>query len=83
MYKCPMCNVIKSAKEWNNATIEVYKLLSPLKMSIGYIEEEKNECDYVCPSCKHRIDGRDIKEVEWWHINGVIYLIVGVMMLKI
>ena len=61
-YSCPLCEVISSAKSWNEFTESKYG------SDIGLIQtEEKDELLYICPDCKKVCDGFNIKFV--WEID--------------
>ena len=61
-YSCPLCEVISSAKSWNEFTENKYG------SDIGLIQtEEKDELLYICPDCKKVCDGFNIKFA--WEID--------------
>ena len=61
-YSCSLCEVVSSAKSWNEFTENKYG------SDIGLIQtEEKDELLYICPDCKKVCDGFNIKFA--WEID--------------
>jgi hypothetical protein len=56
-FKCPNCEYIGKAKDWNNTTAQVFESIHPLpKCGRGYI--------FVCPGCTARTTRENLIEVE-------------------
>lgn len=55
-YECPACGLISSGTEWNIATMKVFG-----KVNLGKIEEEKDDCIFICPKCAEEVDGEEIE----------------------
>ena len=59
LYKCPKCNEYGDTKSWDEETIKHYEEEEhDWVLSINH--NDKNNCEYYCPNCKLRTDGKYI-----------------------
>lgn len=62
LYKCPYCNHIHTAREWDEYTAKRSHI--PLQSILSIAEYAKtNTAWYQCPSCDDHVDSLDVEVV--------------------